>query len=212
MVDLGVHRVTRTGLGRAVYAALSRVGVTGTSMDVYATRLASTEVTREPPGGVRVDVVRASELSVRPAAEFEDLAPSDFVAVARAAEAPQAASLSRGDEEAVCGWVFLTLEGPVSVPELATTVQFDGAYVWHLFVDPGERGRGVASALLDATVAFAAGDRLDAAYALVAKDNRPSQRVFEAVGFEVVDEVAYYRVFDWERRRGPVHTDGEYSL
>jgi ribosomal protein S18 acetylase RimI-like enzyme len=91
-------------------------------------------------------------------------------------------------------------------------VRFDGAYLWHLYVDPEDRGRGLGSALLARALSFAAEDRVDAAYALVAKDNVPSQRAFEARGFEVVDEVAYYRAFAWERRHGPLHRDREYSL
>jgi ribosomal protein S18 acetylase RimI-like enzyme len=221
MGDLGVHRVTRTRFGRAVYEALDRLGVTGTSMYVYARSLEEYEPDREPPADVAIDVVRASELTVAPDPDFGDLRPADFVAVARDAEGPPATSLDAGavadsgeggGDTGVYGWVFLTLERPVEVTELSATVRFDGAYVWHLYVNPGSRGRGIASALVAAALEFAAGDRLDSAYALVAKDNVPSQRVFAARGFEVVDEVAYYRVLDWERRHGPLHRDKEYSL
>lgn len=212
MGDLGLHRVTRTRFGRAAYEALRDLGITGTSMYVYAVELAAADVDRDPPDDVVVEVVRASELSVRPAAEFADLSPSDFVVIARDADAAPAATLGADAESAIRGWAFLTLERPVSVTALSATVRFDGAYVWHLYVDPADRTRGVASAVLAHALSFAAADRVEAAYALVAKDNVPSRRAFEARGFEVVDEVAYYRVFDLERRRGPLHADREYSL
>lgn len=212
MVDLGVHRVTRTRFGRALYDALDHLGITGTSMYVYAVELDAADVDREPPDDVALDVVRASELDVQPDEDFEDLAESDFVVFARDADARPAPELREADADAVRGWGFLTLERPVAVTELAATVRFDGAYLWHLYVDPEDRGRGLGSALLASALSFAAADRVDAAYALVAKDNVPSQRAFEARGFDVVDEVAYYRAFAWERRHGPLHREVEYSL
>ncbi|WP_323677036.1 GNAT family N-acetyltransferase [Halorubellus sp. PRR65] len=212
MVDVGVHRLTRTRLGRAVYDALDALGVTGTSMYVFAVELDAADVDREPPDDVAVEVVRASELSPRPDEDFADLAPSDFVVLARDAAAPSADELRECDADAVRGWAFLTLERPVEVTELAATVRFDGAYLWDLYVDPADRGRGLGSALLARALSFAAEDRVDAAYALVAKDNAPSRRAFEARGFAAVDEVAYYRAFAWERRHGPLHGDREYSL
>jgi ribosomal protein S18 acetylase RimI-like enzyme len=195
-----------------VYDTLDAFGVTGTSMYVYAVDLEGAGVDRTPPVDVAVDVVRASALSVGPAEEFADLAPSDFVVLARDDTAPPAEDLRESDADAVRGWAFLTLERPVEVTELAVTVRFDGAYLWHLYVDRADRGRGLGSALLARALSFAATDRVDAAYALVAKDNVPSQRAFEARGFAVVDKVAYVRVFDWERRRGPLHREKEYSL
>ncbi|NHN40299.1 GNAT family N-acetyltransferase [Halorubellus sp. JP-L1] len=222
MVDLGLHRLRRSRPGRALAAGLSRLGLARTSMVVYARPLGSTDeeaaqfddvpsavdempldATRsgETPPDVTLDVVRASELSIRPSPEFEDLAPSDFVVLARDASAP----------ESVHGWVFVTLERPVSVTELSTTVRFDGAYLWGLFVAPSERERGVATVLLSRAVAFAGSDRVEAAYALVAAENAPSRRAFETVGFEAVDEVSYQRAFVWERRRGSLHADREYS-
>jgi GNAT superfamily N-acetyltransferase len=102
----------------------------------------------------------------------------------------------------VVGYLFVSADEPIFVHPLETELDFEGAYVRRVFVDPDYRQRGIATALV-ADARRVARERFDAseAHALIAPDNRPSQWVFEANGFRRVHEYDYARVGGWTRRR-----------
>jgi RimJ/RimL family protein N-acetyltransferase len=77
---------------------------------------------------------------------------------------------------------------PVYVPELQRRLDFDGAYLWRLYVDPEMRGRGVWSAIVARAVRASAGAfDADRTVALVAPDNLPSRKAFRNVGFRATE-------------------------
>lgn len=158
------------------------------TMCVYAGVLAAVD-SASPPSGVRVEVARATEMAYRapaagrtpPDASSVGVHDSDFVAVASVADR-------------VVGWTCLRVETPVVVAERGVSMQFEGAYLWRLFVVPSERDRGVGAALVRSAAAFADADRVRCAYALVEADNELSRRLFESVGFEHVESLSGVRL------------------
>lgn len=88
------------------------------------------------------------------------------------------------------------------VEPLGTGLSFDGAYVRRVYVAPEWRNRGLARRLVGETLPLA--DQAlgaDTAHALIAPDNRPSRRAFEAHGFEPVRHHDYLGLFGREWRR-----------
>jgi len=71
---------------------------------------------------------------------------------------------------------------------------FDGAYLRRVYVDPDERQRGVASALVETACGLAREVGAGRATALVARDNVPSRALFESHDFDVVRDRRYVRV------------------
>jgi GNAT superfamily N-acetyltransferase len=188
-------RLTRNRYTRRVYDALKTAGITATRMYEYRATVARTDATRSPatPPGVSLDAVPASEangLDIDFSLPVEVLA-GEWVVVASVDGRPVARAL-------------VTDESSPYVEPLERAVPVRGAYVRRVFVAPEQRGRGVASAVLRAAVALAAGEfDADAATALIAADNRPSQGLFEGRGFERVGVHEYARAgpFSWYRRR-----------
>lgn len=185
-----LRRCRESAPGRFLSRAASAAGVERETLYVYAAGLDDVRRT-EPPAGVAVSVNRATDVdsaadaepsTTPPSASTAGVQPSDFVAIA-----------SEADGSPV-GWALVRLESPVTVEERGLTVRFDGAYLWGLFVDPRERGRGVGSALVAAASEFAASDRVRSAYALVAAENEASRRAFERVGYDRVEVVSRYRL------------------
>lgn len=165
------------------------VGVQREAMCVYASEFEAVE-SPEAPADVSVEVVRATEVasvvqeggSTTPDASSAGVHDSDFVALATDADG------------AVVGWTCLRVETPVVVEERGVIISFDGAYLWGLFVVPGERRRGIGTALVRAASTFADADRVGCAYALVESDNERSRRLFESAGYEHVDSVTGFRL------------------
>lgn len=180
-------RLTRNERARRVYEALKRVGVTGTRMYQYVAD------PRDDAGG---DAAVAG-------IEFERRAPSEV------GNEYEAFAELRDDETVVCaldggeivGYLFVSLDATHRVHPLEQTLTFDGGYVRRVFVRPSHRGRGVATALVSRARTVAADAGAEEIHALVALDNKPSQWVFEANGFEVRSEHVYYRVGGLRRRR-----------
>lgn len=181
-MSVPVWRLTRSRTARRLYDGLDRVGVTVTRLREYRATL-DTVPDRDPPAGVSLVVGRVGD----PARHDETgLAAGDVVVTARS-------------DGTTVGRVYVALARPVYVDALDAEVRVDGAYVFGLWVAPAHRNRGVATALV-AAACRSARDVVDRAVALVAPDNRPSQRVFEACGFVPGRTHAYDRLFGWTRR------------
>lgn len=189
MSTLPVWKLTRNRYGRRLYEALAARGVTATRMYLYRAAVGESPPRVDAPDGITLASTSPASLDPGDYADFADPKSGDCAVVAEA----------DGD---VVGYLFLTYDRPKRVDPLARTYEFDGAYVWRVFVDPALRGRGIATALVGRALGVAR-ERWGAetACALVAADNRPSQWVFENNGFERREVLSYYRVLGFERRR-----------
>lgn len=181
-----VWRLTRNRYARALYDALGAAGVRAAKMDAYVLPADRTPPERSPEG-VSFEVMPAATVDPGESPDADDLASDDRVAFARV------------DDE-VAGYVVAS-DRPVPVPEVGRRAVRQGAYLWRLFVAPDHREHGIATALVGRAVA-AAREQFDVgeAFALVAIDNYPSKRAFEANGFIAEQRITYYRAFGRERR------------
>lgn len=193
--------VTRTPYARSVYETLKRLGITATRMYEYRGPVAAVDrsarsaladgirITRVPP---RVHPVAYAIDFSRPVEPHQD----EWVLVATEGTDPVARLLVSDAES----HYIEALERPRSV---------DGAYIRRVFVVPGRRGRGIASALLEEAMAVVRDELdVDTATALIAADNRPSQLLFERQGFRRVERHEYARVGPLSHyRRRPVTSD-----
>lgn len=197
MVDF--WRLTRNQYARRVYDALKAVGVTATRMYEYRAGLERSDVTRppNPPAGVRLELLPAAEVAATGLdVDFSlpvGLQEEEWVVVAFADGRPVGRTL-----------VADTPNPYVDVLERPIPVQ--GVYVRRVFVAPAWRGRGVAAAALRSALVFARDELgVDSATALIAADNRPSQWLFEACGFDRAGVHEYARVGPFSRYRPPEH-------
>jgi ribosomal protein S18 acetylase RimI-like enzyme len=209
MASLGLWRLLRNPYGRRAYEALKDAGVTATRMYEYVGSTADPP-SATPPQGVAVAARDPGTLSAATWADFAALRAGDVAVVATAGDRArsvtdgQAGGGAAGDGDdggdgEVVGYLFLS-DRPVTVDALAAEYEFDGCYVWRVFVAPPHRERGVASALLARALARAREEGHATAHALVAADNRPSQWLFEGAGFERRRRHTYARVRRWEYR------------
>lgn len=175
---LGLWRLTRHAAVRRVYDRLAAAGVFLAQLDRVVReagpRPGGADVpTPDPSTGVTVRSAPATG-TVPDGLAGAHLAPSDRVVTARR-------------DGRVIGYCCVA-DRPVYVPELRRRLRVPGAYLWKLYVRPGERGHGVGTALIARAVGVAA-DGLDAptVEALVAPDNVPSRRAFARLGFSPVE-------------------------
>lgn len=182
-------RLTRNRFGKRLHTALDAVGVTVSRLYEYRAPLPAADTASTPDG-----------VTIRPAdpAPLSASVPTDELIDT---EAVLAAFDGDDGGDTPVGYLFVSVDAAVPVPELRTTMPFDGGYVRRLYVDPDHRQRGIATALVDAAKGHAVDRGADAVVALVAVDNRPSQWVFESRGFERVARHAYDRLYGLERRR-----------
>lgn len=167
---LGLWRATRTPLARALYERLTAAGVHVGRLDRFVRDAGFDDRTPEPPPAVdEIRIGRAVEWTPD-ALATDPLAPGDLVVTAER-------------DGRTVGYGCLS-DRPVYVPALDRRLSFPGAYVWRVHVEANERGRGIGTALIRASV-DAAANRLgvETVSALVAPDNVPSRRAFTAVGF-----------------------------
>ncbi|WP_284008333.1 GNAT family N-acetyltransferase [Haloarcula pelagica] len=178
-------RLTRNRYGRAVYDALADRGVTATSMIEYVAELG--DETQIPDEG-RFTVERTPPERVDPldAPTAELLADESVVAAF--------------DGETPLGYLFCSVDATHEIHPLERRVQFDGAYVRRVYVDPSHRNRGVATRLVADALARASDRGAERATALVAVDNRPSRALFERHGFAPRQKRRYVRVGPFSHR------------
>ncbi|MFB6297075.1 MAG: GNAT family N-acetyltransferase [Salinirussus sp.] len=178
-------RLTRNRYGRELYDALDAAGVKASLMIEYRRRVSEPE---EPAiDGVAFRIRDPGALG----SDFRDagaLDRADAVVCARAG----------GDR---VGSLLLTVDREVHVDVLDRPFDPRGVYVWRVYVDPDHRRRGIGTGLIRAGLGVAARRGTDAASALVARDNLPSKRAFERVGFRPARELQYLSVFGAAWRR-----------
>ncbi len=177
-----VWRLTRTRCGRALWNALTNRGIRIARLRLYRTEAFDVPVpSLSPDLSLAVDrgADRDSDTIEAP------IAPDDWVVRVETIEG-------------TVGSVVLSIDRQVTVEPIDTTLQFDGGYIWALYVTPAYRRRGIASALVAQAAALAAAET-GACLALVAPDNRPSQLVFEGLGFAVEGSLSHVRLpgFEW---------------
>jgi len=88
------------------------------------------------------------------------------------------------------------------VQEIERNMQFDGLYIYKLFVSPEFRNRGLAKMMINTAVEEALRRRegqLRKVHALVEIDNAPSRRAFAAMGFVPTKQLLYLRLGKWRR-------------
>jgi len=87
-------------------------------------------------------------------------------------------------EKDIVGYIWLSFQ-KVYVPEIKAWIEFDGGYLWDLYVTPKFRKKGIGKTLvkhaLKTTHAIVETKK---AYALVNAYNIPSQKMFESMGFK----------------------------
>ena len=184
-----IWRFVRNRYGRAVYEWLMQRGITFTVMLEYHRDLG--ESLSEPQSPV--------DVTIRPL-DVDMIAPPDWMDDDRLDDADVVvAAMLDGD---VVGAVFASVDRQTYVEALEAKVAHEGAYVWRLYVDPDHRNRGIATAIVTETLRVVR-ERFDVpqAVALVALDNRPSQWVFEAAGFEEHRTHTYVSAFGRSVRR-----------
>lgn len=177
LARLGLWRLTRHSAVRRWYEWLSARGVVFAQLDLFEREVGST-VAGTPPGapdGVEIETARAREC-LPDGLRGAPVAPDDVVVLARRA--------SDGDGPgATVGYCCCT-DRRVYVPELRRRLEPPGVYVWRVFVDPAERGRGVGTAIVARAVRLARTETAATTVsALVAPDNLPSRRAFRSLGF-----------------------------
>lgn len=189
---LGLWRLTRNRYGRRLYDALAARGVTATRMYEYVADASP----GRPATALSPDAPVTFDVS--PAADCPHGVDFDIPFDAREGELAVVALV---DGEPV-GRALVSDHGETRVHPLETDLSFPGAYVRRVYVARDHRGRGIATALVGETKRVAA-EEFDAGevHALIAADNRPSQRVFAANGFRVVARRDYARVGPWRYRR-----------
>lgn len=175
LARLGLWRYTRNESVRAAYEWLADRGVYLAQLDRYERRVAACSGldaagAADAPATLHVAVAAVSDRRPDRLTD-EPIAPGDRVLLARL------------DGEPV-GHCCLSRRR-VYVPALGRRLDPPGVYCWGLYVRPSARNRGVGTALIEAAVRWARGhpdaERLSA---LVAPDNVPSRRAFEAMGFQ----------------------------
>jgi len=167
----GLWRVTRHESVRRLYERLAAADIFVAQLDQFERPTAHlprpTDVTL---AATKIDVLPAVEHC--PAALGDaPLAPSDRIVLAR-----------RAGE--TVGWCCLS-DRPVYVPELHRRLSFPGSYLWRLYVRPADRGRGIGTALARRAIDHSRTVLdVDTITALVAPDNLPSRKAFDALDFE----------------------------
>lgn len=184
----GLWQLTRNEYGRRVYEALVNLGVKISLMYVYARSLDDVDAGEGlADEAITLETQRGSDLD-RTDEGFEELDPTDIVVLARS-------------DETVVGQVFLSSSRSVYAAPVEMDVGVDAAYIWQLHVDQNHRQRGIGTALVDrACRAASREDAVSSVTALVAVDNVPSQRLFEANRFERLALITYGRFFGVEYR------------
>lgn len=188
-------RLTRNQYTRFVYDKLKTLGVTATRLFEYEALTDDIDSDQSPdlPADVQIDRFSASQMRDRgfdidfsiPVALRND----EWVVVATAEGRPVARTV--------------VTNAPTPYENaLERAIPVTGAYVRKVFVVPDRRGQGIASAMLRVALSLAHGEfAAETATALIAVDNRPSQWLFEASGFERVAVHEYIRFGPFSKYR-----------
>ncbi len=183
---LQLWRLTRNPLAKRLHTTLDAAGVTVSVLQVFT---------------------RTLDIHPNPAPDncsLRSLDPTTVDGSFRDADALDRADcvVSAEIDGTRIGSVLLTVDESVYVDALHREFDPNGAYIWRLYVAPESRGRNLGRTLVREAlrVASETNPPVEQASALVAPDNLPSQRVFEAVGFQRKRELRYLRIRGLEHR------------
>lgn len=183
---LGLWRLTRHEAVRRCYDRIADAGVFLAQLDRFE-RDTAVQPPKSGADDLALTVGSAAE-TVPAHLEGSPVSPADRVVLAR-----------RGDDTVGCCCLS---DRPVYVPELRRRLEFDGAYLWRLYVAPEARGHGVGSAIVARAVrASATAFDADRTVALVAPDNLPSRKAFRGVGFRPTERFTSAGLFGREYHR-----------
>src|SRR2546425_2686792 len=94
-------------------------------------------------------------------------------------------------------WPFLVAEGGSSIAGFLEGILFHGTppigYVYFVAVDPGARGMGSGRGLVQESLRLFRSRGANRVFAAVPRDNDPSMRLFESLGFERVARRVLWR-------------------
>src|SRR3989442_8716202 len=95
-------------------------------------------------------------------------------------------------------WPFLVAEDGSSIAGFLEGILFRGTppigYVYFVAVDPQARGMGSGRGLVQESLRLFRSRGADRVFAAVPRDNNPSMRLFESLGFERVARRVLWRV------------------
>jgi len=98
-------------------------------------------------------------------------------------------------------WPFLVAEDGSSIAGFLEGILFRGeppiGYVYFVAVDPQARGMGSGRALVQESLRLFRSRGADRVFAAVPRDNDPSMRLFESLGFERVARRVLWRWYRW---------------
>src|SRR5207245_8010125 len=98
-------------------------------------------------------------------------------------------------------WPFLVAEGESSIAGFLEGILFRGTppigYVYFVAVDPQARGMGSGRGLVQESLRLFRSRGADRVFAAVPRDNNPSMRLFESLGFERVARGVLWRWCRW---------------
>ena len=182
-------RLTRNQYGRAAYEVLARAGITATVMYEYVATLAEDEFDAPASSAER-------SYAVEPC-EPDRVAPLDAPVTELGPDERIVAALEDGRPR---GYLFLSIDAAHEIDPLERTLEFDGAYIRRVFVDPAHRNRGIATEMVAEACRRARERGVRRATALVAVDNAPSRALFERHGFEPRRRRRYVRIGPFSHR------------
>src|SRR5437879_12710455 len=98
-------------------------------------------------------------------------------------------------------WPFLVAEGGSSIAGCLEGILFHGTppigYVYFVAVDPGAGGMGSGRGLVQESLRLFRSRGANRVFAAVPRDNDPSMRLFESLGFERVARRVLWRWYRW---------------
>ena len=98
-------------------------------------------------------------------------------------------------------WPFLVAEDGPSIEGFLEGILFRGSppigYVYFVAVDPRARGLGTGRALVQESLRLFRSRGANRVFAAVPRDNDPSMRLFESLGFERVARRVLWRWYRW---------------
>jgi ribosomal protein S18 acetylase RimI-like enzyme len=176
------YRLVRNPYARTIYDRLQAAGVTATWLSEYVRPLYESR-DREPDCSFVItscDPSRVAPLD----APVGQLVDGETV-------------IGAFEDGMPLGYLFLSVDAVIDIRPLERELAFDGGYIRRVFVASEHRQQGIAEAMLRHACVRAHKRDASRTTALVARDNVPSQALFESNGFRVNRDYRYVRIGPW---------------